>query len=88
MPTVFRGRGFQIRVLLPPREHGPPHVHVHKADGVVIIDLPVNGLPPRVRKVSRMRDVDVLAAVRLVEQMESGLQRHWERYHGSTTDRR
>jgi hypothetical protein len=35
MPTVLVQGGFKVRILLPPREHGPAHVHVHKAGGLV-----------------------------------------------------
>ena len=31
MPIVFRLDGFEVVILLPPREHGPAHVHVTKA---------------------------------------------------------
>ena len=36
-PTVLRGRGFDVRVYPPPREHGPAHVHVVKDDAEVVI---------------------------------------------------
>lgn len=86
MPTVYRGTGFQIRILLPPREHDPAHVHVFKAGAVVVIDLPGGSRPLRVRKVSRMRDSDVVAAVRLVENMVEELLDQWSKYHGTSTD--
>jgi hypothetical protein len=31
MPTVLHVGGFQVRIFLPPREHGPARVHVRKA---------------------------------------------------------
>jgi hypothetical protein len=86
MPTVYRGKGFQIRVLLPPREHEPAHVHVHKAGALVVMDLPHGNRPLRIRKVSRMRDPDVVAAVRLVESMVEELLQHWKAYHGPSSD--
>ena len=66
MPTVLDVGGFQVRILLPPREHGPPHVHVWKAGTVVMVDLPEGDAPIRIRKVRGMRTVDVVAAFRLV----------------------
>jgi hypothetical protein len=35
----MRSGGFAVRILLPPREHGPPHVHVVKAGAKVVIRL-------------------------------------------------
>ena len=75
-----------MRILLPPREHGPPHVHVYKAGGLVVVDLPVQGQPLRIRRISRMRDADVVAAVRLVETLTDKLMEDWERYHGPSTE--
>ena len=82
MPTVVNVGGFQVRIRLPPREHGPPHVHVRKAGAVVVIDLPDGDRPLRIRPVRRMRDVDVVATVRLVEANAEMLLEQWRKYHG------
>ena len=82
MPTVLNVGGFQLRILLPPREHGPPHVHVWKAGAVVVIDLPDGDQPLGIRRVHRMRTADVVAAVRLVEANAPMLLEQWRRYHG------
>jgi len=82
MPTVHREAGFQIKVLLPPREHGPPHVHVSRAGGVAIINLPHGKQPLSLRAVYAMKDSDVLAAVRLVEENAEKLFKAWRKYHG------
>lgn len=82
MPTVLQAEGFQIRVLLPPREHGPPHVHVIRGDGEVVIFLPVGSQRLAVRSVYRMRGVDVIAAVRLVEANLTLLLAAWREHHG------
>ena len=82
MPAVLEQDGFKVMILLPPREHGPPHVHVRKAGGVAVIDLPEGQRRIRVRKVFRMRDVDVLAAARLVEKNAELLLTHWRTHHG------
>jgi hypothetical protein len=82
MPTVLRADGFEVRILLPPREHGPAHVHVRKAGAVVVIDLPAGDSPPVVRTVRRMRAADVVAAVRLVEANGDMLLEQWRQYHG------
>lgn len=82
MPTVLRDGGFEVRILLPPREHGPPHVHVRKSGGMVIINLPDGNSLLSVRSVTRrMSDATVLAAFRLVEANVEMLLTEWRRYH-------
>ena len=82
MPTVLKDGGFHLRILLPPREHGPAHVHVRKAGAVVVIDLPDANQSLGIRKIRRMRDADVVAAFRLVEANIELLLEHWRKYHG------
>ena len=82
MPTVLRDGGFRVRILLPPREHGPPHVHVHKAGSVVVIDLPDKDQSLGIRRIRQMRDVAVVAAFRLVEANVEMLLEQWRKYHG------
>ena len=67
MPTVVREDGFSIRVYAPPREHAPPHVHVHKAGERVIIELGIAGAMAAVRGFTAMSSSDVLKALRLVQ---------------------
>ena len=78
MPTIVQRGGFMVRVLLPPREHGPPHVHVAKADGEVLINLS----PIGVREVLGMRPADVVRAVRVVDEHHGECLMAWRRYHG------
>lgn len=82
MPTVLQVDGFRIRILLPPREHPPPHVHVVRGGGEVVILLPTEAEPVTVRTVYRMRMAEVIAAVRLVEAHVEQLQVAWRKYHG------
>ena len=82
MPTVLDVGGFRVRILLPPREHGPPHVHVSKAGAVVVIDLPDGDQPLGIRKLRGMRAVDVVTAFRLVEANVEMLLEQWSKYHG------
>ena len=82
MPTVLRDAGFRVRILLPPREHGPAHVHVFKAGSVVVIDLPDKDQSLAIRSIQRMRDVDVVAAFRLVEANVEMLLEQWRKHHG------
>lgn len=62
MPKILERNGFRVIVLLPPREHGPAHVHVEKAGTRVVINLPDGKQGLSVRKVYKMRDADVVAA--------------------------
>jgi hypothetical protein len=83
MPTVFRANGFEVRILLPPREHGPPHVHISRSGEMVVIELPDGGMPLRIRTVTRrMTTATVVAAVRLVEEHTEMLLSEWRKYHG------
>ncbi len=82
VPTVLRCAGFHVRILLPPREHGPAHVHVYRAGGAVTIDLPDGELPLRIRGVSGMRDADIMVTARLVEDHVEFLHEQWKAIHG------
>jgi hypothetical protein len=83
MPTVLDVNGFQVRVLLPPREHGPPHVHVSKGGGEVVITLPDGATPLAIRTIHGMKTADVVAAFRLVETHLEPLRAAWRQYHGA-----
>ena len=82
MPTVLTVDGYQVRIRLPPREHGPPHVHVRKAGMLVVINLPEGDQPPTIRRVRGGHTADVTAAFRLVEANVEMLLNEWRRYHG------
>ena len=81
MPTVLQSDGFQVRILLPPREHGPPHVHVSRA-GRSRDPVAAGRTGVGIRTVYRMRAADVIAAVRLIEAHVPLLTRAWRTYHG------
>ena len=78
MPEIVRRNGFVLKVLLPPREHGPPHVHVFKAEGEAVIQL----TPLTIREIHGMAPGNVLEAVRLVEEHAAALLAAWRKYHG------
>ena len=78
MPVVLRLNGFQVIIFLPPREHGPPHVHVRRAGGEATIGLS----PVAVREVVGMRATDVVRAVGIVEDNLAQLRQAWRKYHG------
>jgi hypothetical protein len=85
VPTVLRVGGFQVIVHLPPREHGPAHVHVRHQHGRVVVALD----PIGVVKVDGMPARDVVRAVRIVEHHIHELLEQWRTFHGEAkTDHR
>lgn len=83
VPTILARNGFRVRVLGPPREHPPPHVHVTKGKvGLVIIRLPLDESPPLVWKAYDMKRSDILRAYRLIEDHSPLLLAAWMKLHG------
>lgn len=81
MPTVLRIGGFRVVILLPPREHDPPHVHVRNANGEVVIELMTAHKRQTVRHVWGMRASDVTKAFWIVEEHTDYLLECWREYH-------
>jgi len=81
VPTVLRVGAFHVIIFLPPREHAPPHVHVRTAGGEVVIELAVEGRMQSIRTVAGMRNREVAAAFRVVEEQAELLLACWRRYH-------
>lgn len=87
MPTVLKKDGFVIRVLGPPREHPPPHVHVQKGnDALVVLRLRMLDRPQRVWAVYDMKNEDVIKAFRIVEENHDQLLAAWEGMHGKAAN--
>jgi hypothetical protein len=82
MPVVLRRGGFRVRVLFPPREHPPPHVHVRKGNGSVVIELATSATRQRIRTSRDMSNRDIAEAFRLVEEHTDFLLDYWRRHHG------
>ncbi len=82
VPTVLVVAGVQVRIYLPPREHGPAHVHVVKAGGRVVVSLGDERTAPSVSSVVRMTERDARRAFRIVEAHRDTLLAAWRRYHG------
>lgn len=82
MPTVLHVGGFRVVIYLPPREHQPPHVHVWKDDGELIVKLASGGRRQRIRSVARMRTADITKAFAIVEEHTDYLLTCWRQYHG------
>ena len=67
---------------MPPREHGPPHVHVVKGGAEAVIGLGKTDGPVRLVEVHGMKTRDVVKAVRLVEIWKGELLAIWKAIHG------
>jgi hypothetical protein len=76
MPVIYRYGGF--RIVINPRDHPPPHVHVLNADGFAIIEIETL----YVRKSKDMHDKDVVRAIRLVAEIRDMLLESWREIHG------
>lgn len=81
MPTVLRVAGYRVLIYLPPREHGPPHVHIRHGRGDIVIELSQSADPPKIRRISRMKNQDAVVAFWIVEQHAEFLLRCWRKYH-------
>ena len=82
MPRVHENGGFKVYIYLPPREHGPAHVHVLYADGEVVVRIGTGSALEPHRVFGPIRDVDVVRAVRIVEEVEEALLGAWRKHHG------
>lgn len=81
VPIVHHEDGMVFRVYT--NDHPPPHVHVIKGHGGAKIEIGDGHSPPRlVKVVGRMRDPDILKAVRVVEREWRMLLTAWRRVHG------
>jgi hypothetical protein len=81
MPRVYQAGGFKVYIYLPPSEHGPPHVHVLRGGGQVVVHIGTGTALEPFRVFGRMKDADVVRAVRIVEAVEELLLEEWRKYH-------
>ncbi|MFN4770438.1 DUF4160 domain-containing protein [Gemmatimonas sp.] len=83
LPTVLRHHGFRIVIYVPPREHGPAHVHVFRTAGEeLVIWLGDASTGPSIGDAVGMRDADAVKAFRVVEAHHAFLLACWRAYHG------
>ena len=82
MPVVLRERGFEVRIFLPSREHGPAHVHVTHGNGEALILLNTAEQGVSVREIRGMKSRDVQRAVLIVARNAAYLREEWRKYHG------
>lgn len=81
MPTVLRSRGLEVRLYPPPGEHGPPHVHVWCANGVVVVRL-AGEIPQVIQCRGNVGRSDIARVLALVKEHNVYLLRRWREIHG------
>ena len=81
-PTVHREDGFQFRIF--PNDHSPPHVHAVKAGGFAKIAIGGVEEPPCLLEARRLKDREIVRAVRIVERESQKFMLAWTDIHGET----
>jgi hypothetical protein len=76
VPTVLRQDGFDVMMYT--NDHGPPHVHVWKAGGEIVINL----APVEIARAEGMKRQDAARAVEIVEEYRDDLLERWHEIHG------
>lgn len=76
MPVIIRSSGFRFIIL--PGDHDPPHVHIRKAGGELIINLGIDGGEPWIRNVYRMTNRDIEAAFAIIEANNDLFLKRWK----------
>ena len=79
MPEIFRQGSFVVSVLLPPREHGPAHVHVRCPEGFMVVQLEPSLLIREAQGVKTSTAREILSAI---EARYDECLAAWRRYHG------
>ncbi|MEX2154227.1 MAG: DUF4160 domain-containing protein [Gemmatimonadaceae bacterium] len=80
MPIVLRANGFKVTIRHPPREHGPPHVHVFSGDAEC--ELWIGSEEIGVKAIHGMRASDGRDALQIVADNVDLLLGEWRRLHG------
>lgn len=81
MTEVHRQDGFTIHIFGPPREHKPPHVHVRRADAVLVVRLGNEAIPANAWKNYGMSDRGVVNAMRIVQANKDQFLTTWAEVH-------
>lgn len=76
MARIYGEGGFQVHVW--PNDHPPAHVHVIRAEGLVVVDL----LTLNIREAYDMKPKDVRRACEIVEENRGTFLLEWRRIHG------
>lgn len=76
MARIYGEDGFRVHIWS--NDHVPAHVHVVRAEGLVIIDL----LTLSIRAAHDMKPADIRRACRIVEENRGSFLLEWRRIHG------
>jgi hypothetical protein len=87
LPVVLVGSGYRVRILGPPREHPPPHVHVSAEDGAVsVVRMRLGARAARVWRNDGMTFRQLREVLSIVEEHHDFLMRCWRDLHGNLED--
>jgi hypothetical protein len=78
MPLVLRKGGVAFYIYLPPKEHGPPHVHARTAG--LECEFWLTGAVKKNQ--GRLCDRDLRRIWRVIDDHIELFQEQWEVYHG------
>jgi hypothetical protein len=79
MAEVWRQDGFSFRIRS--NDHTPSHVHVHKAEAVLLIYIGDQNTDPSFRKNYGMSKKDAKKAIRIVAKKKTFLLTRWREIH-------
>ncbi len=82
MPTVLRKDGFDFMIYVD--DHEPPHVHVFRERGELVVLLGDDQTRPVVRDRHGFSRGDEKRALRIIDEYQDFLRRMWEKLHGET----
>jgi hypothetical protein len=80
MPTIFRYRN--VRFVINPHDHPPPHVHIEKPDARAKMTIETQ----HELEVVGFTTGDIKLFRELVENWREPLMKEWERIHGKSED--
>ena len=75
MARVYDGGGYQVHIWL--NDHPPAHVHVHRAEGLAIVNL----LTLTVRAAYDMKPAELRRALAIVEANRTRFLQKWREIH-------
>lgn len=89
LPVVLAVNGYRVRILGPPREHPPPHVHVSSVDGAVaVVRLRLPDRPARIWRHDGMTLRQLREVMAILEEHTEFLLQRWSELHGGLEDLR
>lgn len=79
MPTILREGGFEVMIF--PGDHLPPHVHIFKGSGTVVVSFIGPEQMTTLREVHGLKAKEAKAALLLAHKHKVTLLKAWEQWH-------